>query len=762
MTKAIQKITLSASRDIPFNKLIISQSNVRRIKAGVSIEELAEDIARRSLLQSLTVRPVLNAAGSETGIYEIPAGGRRYRALELLVKQKRLGKTAPIPCVIRLEGIAEEDSLAENIQRAPLHPLDQFRAFLALREKGQSEEEIAAAFFVSAAVVRQRLRLAAISPKLLDIYAADSMTLEQLMAFSINGDHQRQEQVYERLGQSYSKEPHVIRRMLTEGVVRPRDKRAQFIGIDAYVEAGGEILRDLFQGDDGGWLQDVALVDRLVAEKLDREAATVRAEGWKWVEVSPEFGYGHVYGLRQLRGEEVPLSEEEFSARKAVQVEYEALEKAHAEADELPEGVDQRLAELEAALAAFDERPQAFDAEEIARAGVFVSIDGSGHLRIERGFVRPEDERPVEPEPTVDPEPEMAAAGAMAARADLGDGLVVAEPASASEPEPEEDEGLKPIPDRLITELTTHRTLALRYALGEQPEVAFLAALHALCLKAFYRYFAETCVELDLKSVGFSAQSSGLKDCALAANFDRRHKAWVAALPKETSALWDALTAFDSDSRQALFAHCVSLSVNAIYEPYNRRPRALAHADRLASVLDLDMAATGWRPTVENFLGRVTKARILQAVREAKGEAAARRLEAMRKGEMAETAEGILANSAWLPEPLRTPGRSAVPVQSDPAFDADLPSATTGDAAQEGAQTDDEAQSDAGANADAEAEAEVTTDAEAEPEAEPETDAQADPEGEIDADAEFDDEGEREAEAVAPPETANLSAIAAE
>ena len=124
-----------------------SQSNVRRVKAGVSIEELAEDIARRTLLQSLNVRPVLDADGAETGMFEVPAGGRRYRALELLVKQKRLAKTAPVPCVVRDPGVdisAEEDSLAENVQRAPLHPLDQFRAFQALREKGQSEEDIAA------------------------------------------------------------------------------------------------------------------------------------------------------------------------------------------------------------------------------------------------------------------------------------------------------------------------------------------------------------------------------------------------------------------------------------------------------------------------------------------------------------------------------------------------------------------------------------------------------------------------------------------
>ncbi len=68
MATAVQKITLSASRDIPFNKLVLSQGNVRRVKAGVSIEELAEDIVRRTLLQGLSVRPILDAEGQETGM----------------------------------------------------------------------------------------------------------------------------------------------------------------------------------------------------------------------------------------------------------------------------------------------------------------------------------------------------------------------------------------------------------------------------------------------------------------------------------------------------------------------------------------------------------------------------------------------------------------------------------------------------------------------------------------------------------------------
>ena len=61
MATAVQKITLASARDIPFNKLTLSQSNVRRVKAGQSIEELAESIARRGLIQSLPVRPAGDA-----------------------------------------------------------------------------------------------------------------------------------------------------------------------------------------------------------------------------------------------------------------------------------------------------------------------------------------------------------------------------------------------------------------------------------------------------------------------------------------------------------------------------------------------------------------------------------------------------------------------------------------------------------------------------------------------------------------------------
>jgi ParB family chromosome partitioning protein len=672
---SVPKITLSASRDIPFNKLVLSQSNVRRVKAGVSIEELAEDIARRTLLQSLNVRPMRDAEGQETGMFEIPAGGRRFRALELLVKQKRMNKTQPVPCVVRTNGLAEEDSLAENVRREALHPLDQFRAFQTLREKGLSEEDIAARFFVNPTVVKQRLKLAAVSEKLLDIYAADGMTLEQLMAFTVTNDQARQEQVWEQLARAGNKEPYYIRRQLTEGAVRATDKRVMFVGVDTYEAAGGLVTRDLFEHDDGGWLQDPALLDRLVIEKLQAGAETMRAEGWKWISIAPDFPYGHTAGLRRLDGQTVELTDEELASHEALTAEHDRLEKEHADADELPDEVDQRLGEIETALAALDERPVVYDPAEIADAGVFASIDRDGSLLIERGYVRREDEPPVA---LVERRDGDASSAGKTGSADQSAVITIG---AGSSPEPaaesDEDDGVRPLSERLITELTAHRTLALRDALANDPGTAFAAVLHTLCLGAFYRMSSGTCLEILAKSANFTVQAPGLADTASAKAIEARHQQWAKQLPKDETNLWDALVAFDGDSQAALFAHCAALSVNAVHEPWNRNPRRFAHADTLARTVKLDMAMAGWSPTVDNYLGRVPKARILEAVREAKGDASAQLIDHLKKPDMAREAERLLAGTGWVPEPLRTPDPPSTEVEGEtsaevlPAFLAD-------------------------------------------------------------------------------------------
>jgi ParB family chromosome partitioning protein len=137
-------------------------------------------------------------------------------------------------------------------------------------------------------------------------------------------------------------------------------------------------------------------------------------------------------------------------------------------------------------------------------------------------------------------------------------------------------------------------------------------------------------------------------------------------LPKEEGHLWQALVAFDHDRQAALFAHCASLSVNAVHEPWNRSPQRLAHADTLARAVNLDMAAAGWSPTAHNYLGRVPKARILEAVREGKDEASAQLIDHLKKPDMAKEAERLLAGSGWLPEPLRTSDVQVTEIDGEP------------------------------------------------------------------------------------------------
>ncbi|MBI5323052.1 ParB/RepB/Spo0J family partition protein [Bradyrhizobium sp.] len=669
-----QKIKLSPSRDIPFNKLVLSQSNVRRVKSGVSIEQLAESIALRTLLQSLNVRAIVDAEGNETGMFEVPAGGRRYRALELLVKQKRMAKTQPVPCVVREGGIAEDDSLAENDERVGLHPLDQFRAFQTLLDAGLPEEEIAARHFVTTAIVKQRLRLASVSPKLHEVYAEDGMTLDQLMAFSVTGDHARQEQVWENVSRSGYDEPYQIRRMLTENTVRASDRRAQFIGLAAYEQAGGGVLRDLFEPDDGGWLQDIPLLDRLVTEKLKVEAETIAAEGWKWISVAVDFPFDHTRGHRELEGKPVGLSPEEQATIDALNAEQAKLESDYQDADELPDEVDQRLGEIESALMAFEDRPVLYDPTEIARAGVFISIDSEGRLSVDRGYVRPEDDVPaIDPDVGQGADPSSTEGQEASTSVQRTVIAVAAHPADAEE---DDDDAARPLPDRLITELTAHRTLALRDALAENPAVAFQAVLHNFVLTAFYRFASSgSCLEIGLHTPTFPAQAPGLRESASAKTVEARHGSWKARLPKSEKDLWDALTALDGEAQASLFAHCASFAVNALYEPANRynQGRVSTHgvrtrldqAEVLARAVGLDMVQAGWRPTADNYLGRVTKPRILEAVREARGESSAQLIDHLKKADMAKEAERLLDGSGWLPEPLRLVEPNASPTEEE-------------------------------------------------------------------------------------------------
>ncbi len=665
--KHVETIVESGTeRFIPLNKLKKSPKNARKTPhSEASIEAYAASIAAKGILQNLVVEPELDTDGAATGFYFVTIGEGRRLAQLLRVKRKEIKKTEPIRCIIDTANDPHEISLDENVTRESMHPADQFEAFKKLaEERGFGAEEIAARFGVTPHVVRQRLRLGAVSPKLMQIYRDGDLALDQLMAFAITEDHAWQEAAYERL--SFNRDASTIRRMLTETNVAAMDRRAVFVGAEKYTEVGGTILRDLFTEDRGGYFEDVALLDMLVVAKLGREAnALMEAEGWKWAQVFLD--YPHSHGLRRTYPQAVELSAEDQAALDAAQAEFNSLTAQHESDEELPDEVDARFGELEAEIERLEAKRQTYDPADIARCGAFVILNHDGTVRIERGFVRAEDEKPEPEAHDVSREGE----GDHSVHEDGGTGPNGAGGESL-DGEDEDADDHKPLSDILIRDLTAHRTLGLRLALSEQPEVAIVAVTHALSAQIFYRGADAHVLDIRPASTMLASHADGIEDSKAGKAWADQHARWAAQMPRDVTDLWTFVVELDHDSRMALFAHCVALTVNAVKLPMDRRPRAMATADRLAEAMSLDMTAH-WRPTARTYFGRVTKPHILAAVREAVSEEAADRMADMKKQDMAEAAEQLLAGTGWLPallwtpEPARLAGRQPeAPETADP------------------------------------------------------------------------------------------------
>lgn len=628
----VQPITLPPIITIPLDRLVLSEANVRTVYSADSIADLAHSIAHRGLLQSLSVRPLIDAEGNETSIYEVPAGGRRFRALHLLVKQKRLAADAPIPCILKTEGVAADDSLAENTDRENLHPVDEFRAFLGMKSQGMNDDAIAAAYRVTPAFVRQRLRLASASPAVLEAFKAEDIELDQLMAFCITEDHKRQDAVLEQVMSGHvNAGAYYIKQLLTEDSVRSGDTRVKFVGLEAYEAAGGAVLRDLFSTD--AFVRDPDLLNRLVSEKLEAARQEVLTKGWKWATAS----FSNPYGDKQQMEKLIPL-EVELTAKEQKRIgKLEAERDALYDLDERDNQQEARLEEVEAELEAFDNRPPVFAPEDMARAGVFISVNNDGELWADYGYVQAEDVQQAD-----------------SGEEDGSDGSLTDTQSLADDDIDEATAPGKPIPDSVLQDLTSFKTVAMRNAMANDFNTAFLAVLHALVASHFYRTSTASCLQITAQQ-SFPANAPGLDTWDTTKAVDKLNDAWRKRLPKNEGDLWHALSAMEITDRQSLFAHCAAGTINAVKMRNAFRGRALDHAEQLVTALGMDMTHSGWTTRADNYFLRVTKPHILQAVAEAKGENTANLISHMKKDTMAVEAERLLAGTNWLPHVLRSP-----------------------------------------------------------------------------------------------------------
>ena len=605
-------------RFIEARSLSLSPINVRKTGGDNGIEQLAVLIAAEGVLQNLDVYECESGEGKKKTTHAVVAGGRRWRALQLLIRQKRIKPEFTVPCLIVNYERAVQISLAENSGREPMHPADEFEAFRQLIDAGQSIEDVAARFGVTPLVVQRRLKLASVAPAFIELYRKGKLTLEHLMAFAVTDDHGRQHEVWESL-KSHDRHPGAIRRALTDHEVSSREPLAKFVGVKAYEKAGGAVRRDLFQQDDEGAMLDSELVHRLASQKLEAYAEKLRAEGVAWVEVRPEWDYSERAQFGRVRTVLRPATEAEqvqIDALKARRAEFDTQLEVASEDGEKYDVLSEQVEALESELAALDEAREVEDPAQQACAGAVVAIGRDGKLHIERDLLKPEDAK-------------RFARGRKE---------------SNSAPKAPREHSAA-----LARRLNAQRTLALQAVLAERPDVAVVALTHRLVLQTFPQYALsrDSIVKIDAHSAALGAHAEELAVTKAQAALRARREALEATLPKDAEPLFAWLLIQPQADVLRLLAFCVAQSADGVTD--DERHEGM---DKLARAAGLDMSEW-WSATAANYFGSVPKARVLEIVRETVSAEVAATLTKLKKESLIQAAEGKVAGTGWLPAVLR-------------------------------------------------------------------------------------------------------------
>lgn len=635
---------------VPLSRLVLRPTgrNVRKTVPRMSIPELAASIQRVGLLQNLIVIPA-----SDGEHYEVVAGGRRLAALKLLAKKHRIAKDWDVPCLRVADGTARTASLTENVQREAMHPADQFEAFAALVAEGRPIEDIAADFSVTPLVVQRRLKLANVSPRLMADYRADAVTLDQLMALAVTDDHVSQDAAFYDAPQ-WQRSPSALRERLTEREIDAhRHPLVRFVGLDTYEAAGGGIRRDLFAEDDAGvYLNDAGLLERLAQDKLADIVATVRAEGWAWVDTAPAATYADLQAFQRA-----PRERREPNRREALRIEKlqakmqevaEAVDAAmDAEDEDKADALQEEGEALGEQLQALDDGLQGYGASVKAAAGAIVTIDRNGEAVIHRGLLR------------------EAEAKALRTLEKLRQGF-----SGADATNDDEDEAPKAaaISDRLAQRLSAHRTAALQIEVARHPHVALAALVHGMVQtilqERHYGHDLPLGVRLTVQD-RLEGMAPDMPESPAAVALRDLQQAAGDALPQDSAELFAALLAMEQGELVKLLAVCVASTVDVV------TPRAARQQPgaELAQAVGLDMAAW-WKPTAEGYFRHVPKAVILQAVGEFAPESV-NRLAKLKKADIASEAERLADGTDWMPATFKAEGLQEEGPKQDAPEDAE-------------------------------------------------------------------------------------------
>ena len=648
-------------QSIPLNQLELSPANVRKTSAGkTAFAELKASIAAHGLLENLIARAIEPGPGGNVR-YAVIAGGRRLTALIDLAREGMLSTDYPVPCrVVGDDAPESELSLTENVVRAAMHPADQVEAFAGLAGGGATVADIAMRFGITEKLVEQRLRLGNAAPVLLESYREGGIDLEVLTAFAVTADRDRQIAVWEQVKeQGYRPGAWQIKRMLTEDRVAARTAIARFVGVEAYEAAGGAVTRDLFadEDDNGVWLDDPALLDKLATTKLEAAANDLRPD-WKWAEARFDMDwsaiarFGRIVSTPATPTEEERTELERLEAREDEMTNLDDEEWTEAlveEADAIEARNDQIKASLEA-------RAEFLEADR-AISGCIATIREDGELRLIKGLVRPEDM----------PQRKGATNGAEADDGEGEYGTLQAPGLSgpAASPVDPRAEARKEagVGIGLADDLRAIRTTLVKAHLAQDFKAAFDLLLFQMGRAVFTGGYQADALDIAIRETPdrpplrmnddtFAQHSPGESMLA-----DRSSLTFNWMEKENDEDAFTALRALPEVDKRALFAACVARTLKGqLAFEHGARPEFEATVARLGIIF-----ATQVRPTAELFWSRITKGRMLGVARATLGEAWAQARAKLKKTELAKVMEEAFAGgdaaAAGVPADTREPAR---------------------------------------------------------------------------------------------------------
>jgi len=665
---------------IPLSKLVLSPKNVRKTATSAEADaELYASIQETGLKQNLLVHKV----GAK---FHVHAGGRRLATLQKLKEDGHLKASALIPCQVEDADRAEETSTAENIIRAGMHAADQFEAFAALRKKGRTEDQIAAQFGITTDLVRRRLKLASVAPELMQAFRDEKMSLECIMAFTLTDDHARQIEVWDALKEGHYIQPYAIKNRLTEKSYSGASKLAKFVGIDAYKEAGGTIIEDLFSERENTHLSDAELLEEMAETKL-AALAKEAAKTWKWADFQLETDYDSFRPFGRVYPQ--PLDPDP-----ALQAEYDKLIKRK---DEMEEGHDEetwteelqkeedtiwdRLREIED----LQEANVAFTEDDHKIAGCVVTISHAGEVTLHEGLVRPEDI------------PEVAKTNDASSKdetdddADTGPSIELPQAMRQATSTPldataaaRKEQG---IPQALADDLRATRHQILQAHLAADYDTAFDVMLYAMARNAIGHNSYKSPLDLSLRPAMTMGSRERLAETIAQHMLEELENglnmSWAEADAPEDFIQFCALS---SQEKQAIFSWCTSYALNQQLANDSRINPVIEH---IGTRLKVDVAAC-WRPASDTYWGRVKKDHALSTAKDLIGDSWSDDKSGLRKTELAKsmeqafsenpieaaglTSEIAAKTSRWLPDGMAFDAKqSTTDVAADDGDEAALP-----------------------------------------------------------------------------------------